>query len=511
MEYRTIPTTLGRAKLEQAALLQVPLELTLVEFGDGNGAEYLPTGLETALKRKVYEAAPNMLADAAESETWVELHAVLPFDVGGWWLREFIVRDAAGDAIFIGNLPESFKPIGSTGAIKDIAFELVFDILSPDSVTLKVDPSKVLATRKYVEDYVAQELAKLDAKQSVRAATTAPINLSTLQIVDGVQLAAGDRVLVKNMVDAKLNGIYVAAAGNWVRAADADASAEVTSAMIVSVEQGATLADTRWQLVTDGLITLGATGLSFQDVTKGYAPLSSPAFTDNPTAPTAPQFDSDTSLANTAFVQRALGNIRGVGQTLSTSGTLVLTAADVGLLTQLGGTSTVQTLVLPDPATLPGGSVIRVRVAKAAGSAVIQTPSGVIATPWNKASVTSFPTETSDTYEFICSPTNSTWMGVSRGGGFFADLSANGYQKLSSGLIKQWGAVIVPSGGSVDVTLPVAFPTGGLRTTFGRQAVSNLSAAASIGYEYLTPGSLRIYAYSTAGGNITVEYECTGR
>lgn len=170
MEYRTIPTTLGRAKLEQAALLQVPLELTLVEFGDGNGAEYLPTGLETALKRKVYEAAPNMLADAAEAETWVELHAVLPFDVGGWWLREFIVRDSAGDAIFIGNLPESFKPIGSTGAIKDIAFELVFDILSPDSVTLKVDPSKVLATRKYVDDSIAA--AATEATQAEAEAGT---------------------------------------------------------------------------------------------------------------------------------------------------------------------------------------------------------------------------------------------------------------------------------------------------------------------------------------------------
>jgi hypothetical protein len=264
MEYRTIPTTLGRAKLEQAALLQVPLELTLVEFGDGNGAEYLPTGQETALKRKVYEAAPNMLADAAESETWVELHAVLPFDVGGWWLREFIVRDAAGDAIFIGNLPESFKPIGSTGAIKDIAFELVFDILSPDSVTLKVDPSKVLATRKFVEDYVAQELAKLDAKQSVRVATTAAIALSGLLSVDGVQLVAGDRVLVKNQANGAQNGIYVAAAGAWARANDADASLEVTPGMLVPVEQGTVNADSVWQLVTDAPINLGVTVLAFE-------------------------------------------------------------------------------------------------------------------------------------------------------------------------------------------------------------------------------------------------------
>lgn len=312
MEYRTIPTTLGRAKLEQAALLGVPLQLTLVEFGDGDGAEYLPTGLETALKRKVYEALPNMLTDSLEAETWVELHAVLPFDAGGWWLREFIVRDIDGHAIFIGNLPESFKPIGSTGAIKDIAFELVFDILSPDSVTLKVDPSKVLATRKFVEDHVAQELAKLDHKQSVQYATKGNIALNGLGVQGGgdwaVALPGGARVLVKDQAAGKDNGLYVAAAGAWARAADADISAEVTPGLVVAVEQGATLADTRWQLVTDGAIVLGTTALTFQDVTSGYASLASPEFTGAPTAPTQPLDDDSKRLANTEYVRNQIAS-----------------------------------------------------------------------------------------------------------------------------------------------------------------------------------------------------------
>lgn len=331
MDYRSIPTTLGRAKLEQAALLQVPLQLAVVEFGDGGGAEYEPTGLEVALRGKVYEAAPNMLFNAQEAETWVELHAVIPFDVGGWYLREYGVRDAAGDLIFIGNLPQSFKPIGSSGAVKDIAFELLFDIQNADSVTLKVDPSKVLATRKYVEDYVAQELGKLDHKQSVRYTTTAAIGLAGLAVQAGgdwtAALTTGERVLVKNQAAGKDNGIYAAAAGNWLRVADADGSVEVTSGLVVAVEQGATLADTRWQLVTDGAIVLDTTPLVFQNVTQGFAPLASPIFTDNPRAPTPAQFDNDTSVATTEFVQRALGSMAGqVAYNTNTT----LTAADVG-------------------------------------------------------------------------------------------------------------------------------------------------------------------------------------
>ncbi|SLM61285.1 Phage tail fiber protein [Dickeya aquatica] len=47
---------------------------------------------------------------------------------------------------------------------------------------------------------------------------------------------------------------------------------------------------------------------------KQYAPLLSPAFSGNPTAPTPPLFDADSSIATTGFVQRALGNLRGVYQ-----------------------------------------------------------------------------------------------------------------------------------------------------------------------------------------------------
>ncbi|MGL5586847.1 MAG: hypothetical protein ACRDDI_02230, partial [Aeromonas veronii] len=48
------------------------------------------------------------------------------------------------------------------------------------------------------QTYVQGELQKLDAKQSVRAATVANITLSGAQTIDGVTLTVGDRVLVKD-------------------------------------------------------------------------------------------------------------------------------------------------------------------------------------------------------------------------------------------------------------------------------------------------------------------------
>ena len=107
-----------------------------------------------------------------------------------------------------------------------------------------------------------------DWKASVRAATTAAGTLASSfengDIIDGVTLATGDRILIKNQASGSENGIYtVNASGAPTRAVDADASAEVTAGLSVFVEEGTTNADTGWTLTTDGAITLGTTALTF--------------------------------------------------------------------------------------------------------------------------------------------------------------------------------------------------------------------------------------------------------
>ena len=105
----------------------------------------------------------------------------------------------------------------------------------------------------------------LDVKDSVRVATTANITLSGTQTIDGVAVIADDRVLVKNQTDASENGIYVAAAGAWSRADDADntPTGEVTSGMFTFVEEGSANADAGYVLQTANPITLDTTDLSF--------------------------------------------------------------------------------------------------------------------------------------------------------------------------------------------------------------------------------------------------------
>ncbi len=116
--------------------------------------------------------------------------------------------------------------------------------------------------------YVDASSNGLDLKASVRVATTAAGTLATgfenTDVIDGVTLATGDRILIKDQAAGAENGIYtVNASGTPTRATDADSNTEVTAGMFTFVEEGTTNSDSGWVLTNNGAITLGTTALTF--------------------------------------------------------------------------------------------------------------------------------------------------------------------------------------------------------------------------------------------------------
>jgi hypothetical protein len=120
--------------------------------------------------------------------------------------------------------------------------------------------------------YVDAARSGLDVKQSVRAATTATVNLSTDvdagSIIDGVTLAEGNRILIKDQgvggVAHADNGIYtVNASGAPTRATDFDSTAEVSPGAFTFVEEGTANGDSGFVVATNGSITVGSTAILF--------------------------------------------------------------------------------------------------------------------------------------------------------------------------------------------------------------------------------------------------------
>lgn len=120
------------------------------------------------------------------------------------------------------------------------------------------------ATDVATKGYVDSVASGLDPKESVRAATVGTITMSGAFTIDGVSLAFGDRVLVKNQADPTTNGIYVVAAGVWSRAIDAVPGGTMNAGAFTFVEAGTTNAKTGWVMSAQNPVVNGSTAITWQ-------------------------------------------------------------------------------------------------------------------------------------------------------------------------------------------------------------------------------------------------------
>ena len=125
------------------------------------------------------------------------------------------------------------------------------------------------AEYSWVIGQVQAAAAGITSRPPVRAVATGNLTLSGTQTVDGVALAAGDRVLATAQTTASGNGVYVVAAGAWSRATAEDQASELTAGAMWLVTEGTTYAGTQWRQATTGTITVGTTNLSILQFSAG--------------------------------------------------------------------------------------------------------------------------------------------------------------------------------------------------------------------------------------------------
>lgn len=226
------------------------------------------------------------------------------------------------------------------------------------------------------KSYVDAARAGLDVKQSVRAASTANVTVTynatggtstrgqitaAPNTLDGVTLAANDRILLKNQTTGAQNGIWVVttlgtgANGVWDRATDFDADAEVTAGAFAFVEEGTANADSGWVLATNNPITIGGasgTALTFNQFSGSGSGVSSfSAGTTGLTPSTA------TTGAITLAGTLAAAN-GGTGVSNSSTITLGGNVVTGGALTLSGAFATTLTVTAATSITLPTSGIV---------------------------------------------------------------------------------------------------------------------------------------------------------
>ena len=152
MAYKTLITSLGAAKIAAAIASASTVNLYEMALGDGNGNPTEPAVTQSALVREVYRAQLNSLTADSLNPNYLIAEMVVPVDEGGWTVREVGLYDNAGALVAVGNFPDTYKPVLSEGAGRDLVVRMYIEVAQPGAVSLTIDPSIVLATRQWVSD-----------------------------------------------------------------------------------------------------------------------------------------------------------------------------------------------------------------------------------------------------------------------------------------------------------------------------------------------------------------------
>jgi hypothetical protein len=137
------------------------------------------------------------------------------------------------------------------------------------NITGLADPvnTQDAATKNYTDNALQSAVAGIDSKPAVACVSTSNIAALTgaTTTIDGITAAAGTRVLLTAQTTTSQNGVWVTAAGAWVRpSGDSSPNGELALGAFWFVEQGTSYAATQWRLgsPTSGAITPGTTAVT---------------------------------------------------------------------------------------------------------------------------------------------------------------------------------------------------------------------------------------------------------
>lgn len=193
-KYYTILTEKGAALLANATALGVPLKLSQMAVGDGNGTMPNPIASQTKLVNEVRRAAINTISIDENNPNQIIAEQVIPENEGGWFIHEIGLFDDKGDLIAVGNCPATYKPKLAEGSGRTQIIRMIIIVDNVDSVAIKIDPSVVLATREYVEKSLSAHntTAKQNFDSEIKKLVPNTRKINNKELKSDIQLLADD-------------------------------------------------------------------------------------------------------------------------------------------------------------------------------------------------------------------------------------------------------------------------------------------------------------------------------
>jgi hypothetical protein len=497
--YFAILTEVGEAKLANAIALGQTLKLKSLAVGDGNGTLPMPERKQKALVREVRRAGLNQLTVDPANTSQIIVEQVLPEDVGGWWIREIGIYDEAGDLCAVANCPPSYKPLMTEGSGRTQVVRIVLIVASTAAIELKIDPSVILATRKYVDDQNITVRAYSDAQLAKHLAAADPHPLlAKVAYVDQQDASArtyGDQQLAKHQAAADPHPLLAKVA--YVD--QQDASARAYGDQQLAKHQAA--ADPHPLLAKVAYVDqqdASARTYGDQQLAKHLAAADPhPQYSMKEVA-TLPKFDASSKLANTDFVQRARGGMVGFARV---DADRALTADDAGSVLLLGIAATTLTIPTPQALNIPhtAGACVHLHCTGPYNAQLVAGVGTSLVAPDATASIILKKGQSLT----LMATTNQIWRVIDstaelwRNADFASRLLPDGDLKLPGDFIMQWGSVTAGPAGT-RVPFKFAFPQQCLRVFL---TVSNGNYPGYVSSDSPTITGFNAYAAADASAN----------
>ncbi|EFO0110616.1 phage tail protein [Escherichia albertii] len=293
VKYYAILTNQGAARLANATMLGSKLNLTQMAVGDANGVLPTPDPAQTKLINQKRIAPLNLLSVDPNNRSQIIAEQIIPENEGGFWIREIGLYDDEGVLIAVANCPETYKPQLQEGSGRTQTIRMILVVTNTEAITLKIDPSVVLATRKYVDDEVLELKLYVDDQMRNHIAAQDP----------HTQYAQKHNPTFTGEPKAPTP----AAGNNTTRIA----TTEFVQAAITALINGAPATLDTLKEIAAAINNDPKFSTTINNALALKAPLSSPALTGTPTAPTAAQSVNNTQIATTAFVKSAIAAMVG--------------------------------------------------------------------------------------------------------------------------------------------------------------------------------------------------------
>lgn len=267
--YKTVITDKGAERIA-AALLPDGEKLRITHFavGDGNGSTPTPDVSQTALVHEVYRGEVSNIHIDVDDTTRIVVEGIIPASQGGFWVREIGLYDDQGELVVVGNAPEGYKPLPSEGAGRVLNCQVFVAVSNTDAIELKVVSDAFLPDATTEKRGLTILSSETNSDDETKAATSKAVK-AVMDVAKGKYTAVDASTTRKGLVQ-------------LTSATNSD-----SEVLALSAKAGKVL----------------ATQISAK------ADLSSPAFTDKPTTPTAAEGDKSQQIANTEFVMRAIASL----------------------------------------------------------------------------------------------------------------------------------------------------------------------------------------------------------